>query len=521
MKTEQVRQVKRAALAAGVGAALVGGVLLFVPERDQPPLTPEARAMAAAGSGAPAAFADLTALIRDRETWLRSHPEDGEAWAVLGAAYVERGARRADSTYFPKADQALQRSLATVPTDGSAGADGPAGSGEDGKPGESSEYGNPAALVGLARLANARHDFATARKWAETVRNQRPDEASAYPVLIDAYNGLGEYRAAGDALEKLQELRQGAPVLERSAAIYRERGRQDEAAAKAAEAAARATTPEEKAEALHTLGMVSWDRGEPTEALAHFNSALAAAHDHPASLAGRARALAALGRTDEAYQQYHTALTKLPKPEYSLELGELYDSLGLNGDAETQYEALRERVEKERAHGVNEELVLGRYEADHADPESAVTRLTAEWTRSHRSMYVADALAWALYRAGRSEEALTYARKATAQGPRSALFSYHLGEIERSLQMYGPARRHIEEALRINPYFSPLLAPKAREALDELRDLPVSSPASPPSAPSSSSQFPVPSQAPVPVPAQPEPAQPEAQSSPSVFSGGI
>ncbi|MFD8969616.1 tetratricopeptide repeat protein [Streptomyces sp. NPDC059568] len=470
MKTEQVRHVRRAAMAAGVGAALVGGVLLFVPaDHERPVLTPEARAMAAAGAGAPASLPDLTALIRDREAWLRTHPKDGEAWAVLGAAYVESGARQGNSAYYPKADQALQRSLATVAeADERAVAARPGRPGEDGKAGEPAEYGNPAALVGLARLANARHDFTTAKKWGETVRKQRPDDWTPYPVLVDAYSGLGEYKAAGEALDRLKELRSGTPVLERAAALYHESGRHADAAAKAAEAAERAVTPEEKAEALHMLGRLAWDQGKPTEALGHYDAALAAARDHPASLAGRARALAALGRTDEAYQVYDTALDKLPLPGYALELGELYDSEGLTGDAQTQYEWLRERVEKAQAHGVNEELVLARFETDHGNPEGAVVRLTAEWTRSHRNMYVADALAWALHRAGRSDEALTYARKATGQGLRSALFSYHLGEIERALGMYGSARRHIGDALRINPYFSPLLVPKAREALDML-----------------------------------------------------
>src|SRR5882757_3998819 len=110
MKTEQLRQVKRAALAAGVGGALVAGVLLVVPDRREEPAPapgPEARAMAAVGAGAPAALPDLAALIRDRENRVRTHPQDGRAWAVLGSAYVERGVRRADPAYFPKADRAL------------------------------------------------------------------------------------------------------------------------------------------------------------------------------------------------------------------------------------------------------------------------------------------------------------------------------------------------------------------------------------------------------------------------------
>ncbi|WP_435849109.1 tetratricopeptide repeat protein [Streptomyces lavendulocolor] len=113
-------------------------------------------------------------------------------------------------------------------------------------------------------------------------------------------------------------------------------------------------------------------------------------------------------------------------------------------------------------------LVLARYEADHGSPDTAVRRLRAEWAKGHRSVHVADALGWALYRAGKHEEALPYATRATEQGLRSALFAYHRGRIERELGEWGPARRHLAEALRINPHFSPLLAPKARRALAAL-----------------------------------------------------
>ncbi|MFE2743192.1 tetratricopeptide repeat protein [Streptomyces scopuliridis] len=474
MKTEQVRQVRRTALAAGVGAALVGGVLLFVPDEERAAPGPEARAMAAVGVGAPAALSDLTALIRDRESWLRTHPEDGQAWAVLGSAYVERGVAAADPAYYPKADRALQRSLAVLPGGPGEGPAEDAGSGkhsraaEDAKPGKGTRTGNPEALVGLASLANARHDFVAAKRWGESVRAQRPAAWTSYPVLIDAYTGLGDYKAADKALEKLRELHSGAPVLIRAAAVYRDRGRREDAVAKATEAAAHAGSPAERAQALDALGELAWERGEPAEALGHYEAALTAARGRPQSLAGRARALASLGRSDEATREYQSALAKLPRPEYALELGELYDSLGLDGDAQTQYETLRERAERARGHGVNEELVLGRFEADHGDARAAVARLRAEWDRSHRSMEVADALGWALYRAGQGREALVYATKATEPGRRSALFSYHRGEIARSLEMYGPARRHIEDALRTDPHFSPLLAQRAREALDAL-----------------------------------------------------
>ncbi|MFJ4922188.1 hypothetical protein [Streptomyces sp. NPDC088725] len=459
MKPEQVTQVRRAALAAAVGAVLVAGVLVFVPDKEpsRSAPAPEARAMAAVGAGAPASLPDLAALIRDREAWVRRHPKDAQAWAVLGSAYVDRGVRQADWASYPKAEQALRRSLGLLP----ANRDGDKGRGEKGRSGQ-------AALVGMAALANARHDFAAARNWGERARAQQASGWTAYPVLIDAYTGLGEYAAAGKALDAYRKLRSDASALTRSAGVYSDRGWREDAAAKADEAAERAGSPAEKAAALAELGALAWDRGEPKEALGHYDAALLAAPDHHPALAGRARALAALGRKDEAYGAYQAAMERQPLPEYSLEMGELYESQGLDGDARTQYALLGQKAATAQGQGVDEELVLGRFETDHGNPQAAVARLRAEWGRGRRSVDVADALGWALHRAGAANEALRYAKRATDQGRRSALFSYHRGEIERALGMNGPARRHVEEALRTNPRFSPLLEPRAREALEAL-----------------------------------------------------
>ncbi|MBM7089604.1 hypothetical protein JTP67_13860, partial [Streptomyces sp. S12] len=181
--------------------------------------------------------------------------------------------------------------------------------------------------------------------------------------------------------------------------------------------------------------------------------------------------LAALGRTAEALSAYRVALAKQPLPRYALELGELYESLGRERDAGAQYALLRELVRKAAAHGVDGDLVLGRLEADHGDAGAAVRRLRAEY-RQRPSAAVADALGWALHRDGEHEEALRYAVRATegeqGGGVRSALHVFHRGMIERALERYGPARRHLGEALRINPYFSPLRVPEARAALARL-----------------------------------------------------
>ncbi|MFI2366863.1 tetratricopeptide repeat protein [Streptomyces sp. NPDC018833] len=452
MKSETV---KNAAVSTLVGATLVTCVILLAPGwEDEASPRPAARAMAAAGAGAPAAPADLKALIEDREAWLRDHSRDAESWAVLGAAYVERGTRTARPADFPKAERALRRSLAL-------------GAARD---------GDVRALVGMAALANARHDHVAASIWGERARRQQPKAWTLYPVLADAYNGLGNHKLAAQATDMLQKLHSGPQVRGREAQLYRDKGHREDAAALAYDATVTASTSPEKAAGLLRQGDLAWERGEAAEAVGHYDAALEEDPEAHRALAGRARALVALGPVDAAQRDYEEALEKAPQPEYALEAGELAESLGQDEDAATQYARVRTLVEEARAHGVDNDLVLARYEADHGDPATAVRLLQGEWRRGHRSVYVADAMGWALYRVGRAEDALPFAKLATGQGLRSALFAYHRGQIERELGEYGPARRHIEEALQTNPQFSPLLAPLAREALDTLGEPPPGGP---------------------------------------------
>ncbi|WP_328696789.1 tetratricopeptide repeat protein [Streptomyces sp. NBC_00342] len=479
--------LRRAAFGVVAGAVLVTGAVVAVPDEDKdaaPPVSgPVSRAMTATAAGSPASLSDLTSLIGDRQAWVGTHPSDAQSWAVLGSAYVEWGRRAADATYYTRAEQALKRSLNVQPGD----------------------RGNEAAWVGLASLANARHDFVTAKKWGETVRRRQPKQWTVYPELIDAYNGLGDLKSSTAAVEKYAALRAGVPSLGRTAEMYRDRGWREDALATAQDAANRAKTPAEKAACLSRLGDLAWERGEPEEAVAQYGAALRTDRAHHASLAGRARALAALGRTDEAQRDYQAALAKSPRPAYMLELGELYESLGLDGDSVNQYTRLRKALSRAGTQGVDEALLLGRFEAAHGDADAAVEQLRAEWDLGHRSAAVADALGWALHRSGDSDSALEYAQKAVDTGGQNASYAYHLGMVQRALNDFGPARRNLEDALRTNPQFSPLDAPNAQEALDTMGRPPAGGPQDmQPAPPPAPPQAPAPTQAPAPSTAPPK-----------------
>ncbi|MEU3449696.1 tetratricopeptide repeat protein [Streptomyces thermolilacinus] len=481
MKTERFSQV---VLLAGTGAVLAGALALLA--ADGPTGTggapggssrtaevpaglagPAARAAAGVEAGAGAGLPDLAALIGDREAWLRRHPDDAVSWAVLGSAYAEHGVRAGDPAAYPRAERALRRSLEVRPAAG----------------------GNHAAALGLGELALARRDFGTARRWAETAA-RGPGRAAGGPgagtagggwrvqaLLVDAYRGLGDDAAAGKALERLRKLRPTSGAAQaRAVELYRDRGWREDAAARAHDAVALSGTSVERAAALRRLGDLAWERGYAREALARYEAALRVAPGDAPSLAGRARALAALGRTGEALRVYGLALEARPLAATALEAGELYAALGRDAEARERYALVVRLAESAASYGVSTALVRGRYEAEHGDPERAVALLRALWRGGHRSADVADALGRALLRAGEPERALPYARAAGERGVRSALFAYHRGEVERALGRDGAARRHLEEALRINPHFSPLYAPAARRALAELGEPPLEPP---------------------------------------------
>ncbi|MEU1558217.1 hypothetical protein [Streptomyces scabiei] len=433
----------RGVAAALVGCLVLGGVLMGVePDRDDGGDARADRVAGAAGPGAPRAGAAMVAgmpvalpevavAVREHEARVRVRPRDDASWAVLGMAYTERARRTGRVADYPKADRALRTSLRLRPA------------------------GNTAALEGLAALANARRDFRAAKRWGEEAVRVAPARWTSYALLIDAYDGLGRYKAARASLDRMLAVYSGPAARARAAQVYWDRGAREDAAAALSDAAASETTAAGPSAAgalwWTRAGELAWERGEAAESLRY----CAAARGEPDADACRGRALAALGRTAEGVRAYRAALSRRPSARVALRLGELYESLGRGRQAREQYGVVRALVARSAAAGVNESLVLGALEADHGDPDVAVRVLRAEWGRQP-SPGVADALGWALHRAGADEEALGFARRATdrARGgeARSALRAYHRGVIERAVGLAAPARRHLAEARRLNPY---------------------------------------------------------------------
>lgn len=424
------------AVAAIAAALFLGAGIGF-------PMTRDAESPGASSPGLVRHPADLPASISSLQAHLRTQPRDAESWAALGAAYVAQARATSDPTYYPKAEQALQRSFTEQATD------------------------NFPAATGMAALAAARHDFPAALRWADRSLEVNPRSVSTLAVRTDALVELGRYTEAASTARRADATEPGEATFARLSYLAELHGDIPEAARLMGLALQDAGTPDDKAFASFHLGQLARQTGDLSTAAQYFAAALKAEPTYIPALAGQAHLAAARGAAEEAVAGYAAVVDRMPLPEYLLAYGELLQSLGRDDEASQQYAVVEAYAELARANGVNADLELAHYEADHGSAQQALTTARAEWSRRH-SISAADALGWAFHAAGRDREAVRYLTQATRLGTKDARVLYHLGIAQLGAGDRAAARRTLHKALALEPTFSPLYAPAARRALAAL-----------------------------------------------------
>lgn len=383
----------------------------------------------------------LIAQLRER---LRLNPDDADAYALLGVALLQRVRETGDPSLYGQAGQALDAAIARDPQ-------------------------HLDALIGQGSLALSRHQFQQALAWGERARAVAPRRAAVYGILGDAYNELGRYPEAVAAIQQMVNTRPDLHAYSRVAylrELYGDVPGAIEMMALAVDAGAPGT--ESSLWARVQLGHLHFSRGDLAAAEEQYLLALAEREDYPYAQAGMARVWAAQGRHAQAARQYAAVIERLPLPEFVIALGELYESQGKTNEAQRQYGLVRAMQQLNADSGVDVDLELALFDADHgADPAAAVARARAAYER-RPSIYAADALAWALHRAGEHAEALRLSQEALRLKTRDANLHFRAGMIALAAGDPAAARARLSEALAINPHFSPLRAPLAQRALEEL-----------------------------------------------------
>ncbi|MGH2380956.1 MAG: tetratricopeptide repeat protein [Candidatus Limnocylindria bacterium] len=321
-----------------------------------------------------------------------------------------------------------------------------------------------------AMVSFALHEFDAALEGANEVLETDRGNLAALTVAGDSLLELGQVEAASIHYERLAEAVPSAASWSRLGRLAFLHGETDEAlriVTDAARAALEAGFPDEIAFYHVQLGDLQRASGDLTGADASYAAALDALPKHAPASAGLARVREAQGRRDEAIALLEEAVASLPQPELVATLGDLY---ALRGDAALAEElyALVEAIAGLAA----EESVYDRayvlFAADHErDPDGAVRRAEAELAL-RRDVYGHDALAWALFAAGRLEEAADAAAQATRLGTADPRIAYHAGMIAAAMGRDAEAAELLATAVAGSASLPPLQVPRAVAALEAL-----------------------------------------------------
>jgi tetratricopeptide (TPR) repeat protein len=456
-KTQTVSPFPRLLIAVLAAVALISGILNIRPALES---ISGASALAPAGptaiealTGAPERpQTGLDSRIRSLQETLRGDDERamGPAATMLGQAYLQEARETGDPGYYPKAEALFQQALA--------------GDGDD-----------VDAIVGLGTLALARHQFAVALDWGEQARALAPYHASAYGVIGDAQVELGRYHEAIETVQAMVDLRPDLSSYSR-VSYLRELMGDREGALVAMEQAATAGSGymENVAWVRVQIGNLLFDGGDPAGAASEYDAALAALPGYAPGLAGQARVAGASDDLDRAAELYAEAVRTIPLPEYVVGYGDVLTAAGRRDEASTQYALVAAIQQLYAANGVDTDLEIALYTADHGSSEDlpeAVQKARAQ-VDVRPSIVAWDVLAWTLYRSGDLDGAAEASKEALRLGTRNALMQFHAGMIAAARGETAQAINFLESALDLNPHFSVRYAPEARATLERLRATP-------------------------------------------------
>lgn len=402
---------------------------------------PSGGAPAASTSGRPAGTTRLAATIAAHQERLRKVPGDWTVWAALGDAYLEQSRVSADPAYYPKAEGALRRSLEVRPD------------------------GNAAALAGLGALANARHDFAAARAFAERALAVNAWSDTAYGVLADAETQLGHPDAATAAVQRMLDLRPGLASFTRGSYDLEQHGRRTEAVALMRQALDSATEPADIAFCHQHLGALAWAAGDLDTAARHVSLGLAADAGTVGLWQLKAKLDTAAGDLTAALADLDKVVARTPTVDALLDQARLLRVAGK--DPAPALDLARAAHALFTANGGTDDLGAAALALAAGDATTAARLATAEWDRRQFGE-VADMLAWTLLCAGDPVAALPFARHANALGQVDASLAYHYGMVAHALGDRETALLQLRLALALNPKFSPVDAPIAVRTLTTL-----------------------------------------------------
>lgn len=363
---------------------------------------------------------EITNLLRDEITFYQGRiartPQSGLDRAALADAYLKMARTSGTLGWYLLAEDTARESLANLPVN------------------------NAGAMLVMARVAEARHDFNAALRLARAVG---PTE-DALPIVVTSNLAQGDVPAAAHAMTDLTAAYPSLRSYALRALIEIARGQDAEAEADFRRAMA-IEEPEEVASSTWVrslYGRFLYQHGRLDAARELFNEALHILPQYPLALADLAVLDLRQGRSQAAIDHLTRVVT------ISRASPNVYDHVVLRGLAQAQElaghhdEAARFWTDAEArlrqdvasgAYGHRRELARLLLTRGHAaDLPEVLSLLRAELT-VRRDPDTLDTLAWALSRAGRWREADRVARQSLRWGVHDPRYYYRAASIAEAL----------------------------------------------------------------------------------------
>lgn len=391
----------------------------------------------------PASSSPTDQAIANAQNRLRVAGGDDSARLALAQAFLQKVRETGDPTLYTRVDDLLAEVARNRENDSTV-------------------------LVSQGTLALARHEFAKALQFGREAGEAAPGNVAALGVVVDALNELGRYDEALTATQIMVDARPNLASLARVSYARELRGDIDGAIAAMTQAVtAGAGSGENVAYLQVQLGNLLLNRGDVAGAEAAYATAEQSFPSFPLAAAGRARALVARGDPGAAADVLAGVVDVLPTAEHVIAHGDALAAAGRAEEADEAYALVDAIARLYRANGVNVDLELAVFSADHSPGAGAVDQARRAAT-SRRSVAGHDALAWSLFTAGRTAQAWTEAQKAVALGTRDPQVRFHAAAIAQARGERAAAARHLEVVLSTNPRFSAAQVPAVARLAAEL-----------------------------------------------------
>ncbi len=305
-----------------------------------------------------------------------------------------------------------------------------------------------------AALLLSRHEFAAARTFVTAELQTTPSDRALLAASVDAAVETGDYDAAEETLQQLADLRPDARALSRVSYLRELHGDIPGAITAMRQAEQASLEPSEHATVATFLGDLCLSVNDFSCAQTAYDTALQLRPNAVSVSLGRARLLAAKGSASEAISLMASLIERSPQPTAASLLGEMQTLAGDHEGAANSFAIVAANTKLLTAAGVVADLEAAVFETDHGDANRAVELSRAAYA-NRQTVFTADALGWALTRAGRATEAIPYVREATSLSTASIAVQTHAAAALAATGDPVAARRLLQGVLDRNPWTTP------------------------------------------------------------------